>query len=139
VILLVVNPRRFIDEMKVYWTLGRMPPAPFRPRLVQLNLERGIRSAEVSLRICHVAGGTPELAQLMVGHFAQAFAKVLYVLGLGLDHRISRMICCGSTFKANAPKAMCIFWPAGPLTTARNLGFDLTPIIKTDKDGRSDI
>ena len=35
-----------------------MPSAPFRPRLVQLNLERRVRLAVVLLRIGEVSGGT---------------------------------------------------------------------------------
>ena len=52
----------------------RVPPSPFRPNLDQLNQERRIGSTKILLRVGHVSSGTTELAQLVVRHFARAFA-----------------------------------------------------------------
>ena len=57
--------------------INRMPPAPFRPRLIQLNLEGRIGGTEILLWVGHDASGTPELAQLGIGHFAQTCADLL--------------------------------------------------------------
>ncbi len=70
--------------------VNRMPPSPFRPSLVQLNLKRGIGLAEILLWVGYVAGGTTELAQLKVGHFAQACADSFYVFRVGLNQCVLR-------------------------------------------------
>jgi len=68
----------------------RMSSAPFRPRLVQLNLERGIRGTMVLLGVGEVASGATVLAEFEIRHFPQAFANSLYVFRLGLNHVSSR-------------------------------------------------
>jgi hypothetical protein len=67
-----------------------MPPSPLRPRLIQLNLKGRIGRTEILLWVGHVSGGTTELAQLMVGHFAQACADFFNVFRVGLNHLSSR-------------------------------------------------
>jgi hypothetical protein len=66
--------------------IDRVPPAPFRSRLIQLNLEGRIRCSEILRRVGHVFGGTAELAQLKIGYFAQTCADSFYIFRVGLSH-----------------------------------------------------
>jgi hypothetical protein len=44
-----------------------------------------------------------------------------------------------SNLQSERPEGYVYFLARWTINHGRNLGFDLTPIIKTDKDGRSDI
>jgi len=68
----------------------RVPPSPFRSSLDQLNQERRIGRTKILLRVGHVPSGTTELAQLVVRHFAQAFADSFYVFRVGFESFVLR-------------------------------------------------